>query len=60
MKTQNDKKTGNLAWPAAIQQILEQSGKAMHYTEIAQQILDRKLRKDVGATPASTVNANIS
>jgi hypothetical protein len=60
MKTQNDKKAGNLAWPAAIQRILEESGKPMHYTEIAQQILDRKLRKDVGATPASTVNANIS
>ena len=32
----------------------------MHYTEIAQQIVDLKLRMDVGATPASTVNANIS
>jgi hypothetical protein len=60
MKPQNDKKSGNLPWPAAIQQILGQSGKAMHYTEIAQQIVEQKLRKDVGATPASTVNANIS
>src|SRR5665213_910236 len=54
------KKIGNLLWLEAIQQVLQQSGKAMHYAEIAQQIVDQKLRKDVGATPASTVNANIS
>lgn len=54
------KKTGNLPWLAAIQQVLQESRKAMHYTEIAQQIVDEKLRIDVGATPASTVNANIS
>jgi hypothetical protein len=37
------KKSGNLPWLAAIQQII-----------------DQKLRKDVGATPASTVSANLA
>jgi len=50
----------NLPWLEAIQQVMRQSGKAMHYSDIAQEIINQKLRKDVGATPASTVNANIS
>ena len=54
------KKIGNLPWLAAIQQVLQQTGTAMHYTEIAQQIIDQKLRKDVGATPALTVVANLA
>jgi hypothetical protein len=53
-------KIGNLPWLEAIQQVLKESGKAMHYTDIAQEIVDRKLRMEVGATPAATVNANIS
>lgn len=52
-------KTGNTPWLEAIQQVLAKGGEAMHYTEIAQAILDDNLRKDVGATPAATVNANI-
>jgi hypothetical protein len=52
--------TENLPWLKAILQVLQKAGKHMHYTESAQLIIDEKLRKDVGATPASTVNANIS
>lgn len=32
----------------------------MHYTDIAEAIIERKLRQKVGATPASTVAANIT
>jgi hypothetical protein len=53
-------KTGNLPWFEAILKVLQGPNKAMHYTEIAQAIVDQKLRKDVGATPAATVNAYIS
>ena len=54
------KNTENLPWMKAILQVLHSAAKPMHHKEIAQQIIDEKLRKDVGATPASTVNANIS
>jgi hypothetical protein len=50
----------NTPWMKAIIQVLQQAAKPMHYTEIAQAILDQKLRKDFGATPAATVNANIA
>lgn len=43
----------------AIIEVLETAGNAMHYTEIADEIIKRQLRKDVGATPASTVNVVI-
>jgi hypothetical protein len=54
------KNTENMPWMKAIVQVLKSAGKPMHYKEIAQQIIDQKLRRDVGATPPSTVNANIS
>lgn len=53
-------KASNTPWIEAIKQVLGKAGQAMHYSEIAQAIIDGKLRKDVGATPASTVNANVS
>jgi hypothetical protein len=49
----------NLTWHEAIIEVLKISGKAMHYTDIAAEILQRGLRKNVGATPAATVGANI-
>ncbi len=50
----------NLSWKEAIIQILKEAGKPLHYTEISSRILDAKLRTRVGATPAATVNAQIS
>ncbi len=50
----------DLSWRDAIIKVLEDSQEAMHYTEIAEAISERKLRTEVGATPASTVNAVIS
>lgn len=47
-------------WFQAIIQVMKDAGKPMHYKEIAQTIIDRKLRTNVGATPTYTVNANIT
>jgi hypothetical protein len=46
-------------WKEAIEVVLRDAGAAMHYRDIADQIIARGLRKNVGATPASTVNANL-
>lgn len=54
------KTAGQMTWLEAIRTVLQQSQEAMHYTDIAQAIIDQKLRQDVGATPPSTVNANIT
>ncbi len=45
----------NMKWKDAIEQILRESGQAMHYSDIADSIINRKLRADVGATPSATV-----
>lgn len=44
----------------AIIKVLEDSDVPLHYTEIAEQIVEDHLRSSVGATPASTVVAYIS
>ena len=50
----------DLPWKDAINQVLDSNSSAMHYTEIAEEIVALDLRTSVGATPAATVNANIS
>ncbi|MDP3062215.1 MAG: HTH domain-containing protein [Chloroflexota bacterium] len=47
-------------WRKAIIGILQASHSAMHYTEIAEAIITKKLRSKVGATPAATVLAIIT
>lgn len=49
-----------LSWRDAIVRVLQASPEAMHYTEIAAAILDERLKTDVGATPAQSVNATIT
>lgn len=49
----------NTPWKDAIVEVLKGSGKAMHYADIADEIVAKRLRKKVGATPASTVNVAI-
>jgi hypothetical protein len=51
---------GDLAWRTAIEKVLGDADGAMHYKEIADQIVSRGLRKNVGATPPATVNANLT
>jgi len=50
----------DMSWDDAIIAVLQDSDGAMHYADIAAAIVARRLRKNVGATPAQTVNAKIS
>ncbi|MDO9152755.1 MAG: winged helix-turn-helix domain-containing protein [Paludibacter sp.] len=49
-----------LTWIEAIQKVLQDEKRALHYTEIAELIIQRQYRQNVGATPANTVNANLA
>lgn len=49
-----------LTWPQAIEKVLRPSTTPLHYNEITERIIADGLRKSLGATPASTVNAQIS
>ena len=49
-----------LTWRKAIDQVLGASATPLHYNEITQQIIADGLRHNLGATPAATVNAQIS
>jgi hypothetical protein len=50
----------NLGWKEAIVEVLRSVDGPMHYTDIAEQIADRELRADLGATPANSVAAVIT
>lgn len=50
----------DLPWREAIIKVLRDRGSAMHYAEIAEAITEGGLRRNFGATPARTVNSNIS
>ena len=45
-----------MTWIEAIVKVLEDSNEPLHYTNIAEEIVRKDLRKKVGATPARTVN----
>lgn len=47
-------------WHAAITRVLTESVTAMHYSDIAEQILTNGYYKPDGATPAATVNSQIA
>lgn len=47
-------------WREAIIRVLTESATAMHYSDIAEQILTNSYYKPDGATPAATVNSQIS
>lgn len=49
-----------LTWRKAIDKVLASSPTPLHYNEITERIMSEGLRKSVGATPAATVNAQIS
>ncbi len=52
--------TSELTWKQAIDAVLTDSKVPLHYTEITEEIIARGLRVSMGATPASTVNAQIA
>jgi hypothetical protein len=49
-----------LTWRKAIEKVLGSSPTPLHYKEITEQIISEGLRRSIGATPAATVNAQIS
>ncbi len=49
-----------LTWKKAIDKVLSSSSTPLHYNEITERIISEGLRKNLGATPAATVNAQIS
>ncbi len=50
----------DMPWREAIIAVLRREAAAMHYAAIAERVAAEGLRKSVGATPASTVNAFIT
>lgn len=50
----------DLKWLDAIEKVLDEEKKPLHYSEIADLIVEKGYRKSVGATPASSVNSNLS
>ncbi len=48
------------SWKEAIKKVLAEADAPLHYTEISEQILSRGYYSTDGATPAATVNAQIS
>lgn len=49
-----------MTWREAIVKVLTESGEALHYSEISDRILSQGYYRTEGATPADTVNAQIS
>lgn len=49
-----------LTWREAIDKVLGASSTPLHYKEIAERVIANRLRTSLGATPAATVNAQIS
>ena len=52
--------TKELTWKKAIDKVLAASAQPLHYKEITEKIISDGLRTSLGATPAATVNAQIS
>lgn len=51
------KQAGKLSWDQAILKVLKDKGIAMHYNDIATEIIEQDLVKTASATPANSVNA---
>ncbi|HMT34392.1 MAG TPA: HTH domain-containing protein [Chitinophagaceae bacterium] len=49
-----------LKWKEAIEKVLFEEKRQLHYTEIAKLIAERGYRKSLGATPQDTVSANLT
>lgn len=52
--------SSELTWRKAIDKVLGSSATPLHYNEITERIISEGLRKNLGATPAATVIAQIS
>lgn len=52
--------TEQLTWRKAIEKVLQDAEGAMHYKDIADEIVSRGLRVKIGATPPATVSAQLT
>lgn len=52
--------SSELTWKKAIDAVLTSSATPLHYNEITERIISEGLRRNLGATPAASVNAYIS
>ena len=52
--------SSELTWRKPIDKVLASSATPLHYNEVTERIISEGLRKNLGATPAATVNAQIS
>jgi hypothetical protein len=50
----------DLKWKEAIEKVLNEEKKQLHYTKIAELIAEKGYRKSLGATPQDTVSANLT
>jgi hypothetical protein len=50
----------NLGWREAMIEVLKAAPGPLHYTDIAEEIRERELKSDIGATPANSVNATVT
>lgn len=50
----------DLKWKEAIEKVLNEEKKSLHYTEIAELIAQRGYRKSLGATPQDSVSSNLT
>jgi hypothetical protein len=50
----------SMSWREAIERVLTEENRAMHYSEISELILSKGYYRTDGATPAATVNAQIT
>lgn len=51
--------TQNLSWKDAVLKVLRDAGEPLHYTAIAEQIIEQGLLKTKTATPHASVNGNL-
>lgn len=50
----------SMSWREAIERVLREEARALHYSEISEQVLAKGYYKTDGATPDATVNAQIT
>jgi len=56
----SDTMAHELTWRKAIDKVLGESKTPLHYKDITERIIAQGLRRNVGATPAATVNAQLA
>lgn len=50
----------SMSWREAIERVLREEGRAMHYSEVSEKVLSNGYYRTDGATPDATVNAQIT